>query len=204
LSATPLRNIRGSDLKIRVSDEVSVIGIDNDEVLCELADPPLTSVDSNAVQIGFQAASLLDQMMAGERKLEGMTLISPGEVIARRSSDAIAVPDREAAAAMRFLREHACEGVNVADVVAHSQLSRSTLERRFKKWFGTSPKEELDRARPQKVKLLLEVTDSPLARIAGLTGFEHSEHMGTAFRRTFGVTPGAFRKSTQRWIGSTT
>jgi LacI family transcriptional regulator len=178
---------------VAVPDDVAVIGVDNDEVLCELADPPLSSVDSNTEQIGYRAAALLDQLMVGEIKLSGTTTIEPLNVVARRSTDTLAIDDREMAAAMRFIREHACDGINVDDVLWQLGMSRSTLDRRFSNAFGTTPSDEIVRLRMNRVKQLLIETDYPLPKIADLAGFEHSEHMGALFRRTFGQTPGNFR-----------
>ncbi|MCC7475130.1 MAG: DNA-binding transcriptional regulator [Pirellulales bacterium] len=185
------------DCQINVPDDVAVVGVDNDEVLCELSDPPLSSVHSNTVHIGYRAAALLDQMMAGEISLSGTSTIDPLCVVARRSTDTLAVNDREMAAAMRFIREHACDGINVQDVLQHTGLSRSTLDRRFSSVFGKSAREEISRLRLERVKSLLINTDHPLPKIAELAGFEHSEHMGTLFRHTIGETPGEYRKANQ-------
>lgn len=181
------------EAEIAVPDDVAVIGIDNDEVLCELSDPPLSSVDSNTAQIGYRAAALLDEMMAGQTTLSGTILVEPTGVVLRRSTDALAIDDREVAAAMRFIREHACDGINVDDVLQRTPLSRSTLDRRFAKVFGHSPSDEIVRLRIERVKQLLVETDYPLAHVANLGGFEHSEHMGALFRRKTGQTPGEYR-----------
>jgi LacI family transcriptional regulator len=186
---------------VAVPDDVAVVGIDNDEVLCELSSPPLSSVDSNTTQIGYTAAELLDQLMAGEIELSGTTLVQPAGVVARRSTDTLAIDDRQIAAAMRFIREHACDGINVEDVLEHSGLSRSTLDRRFASVFGHSPSDEIVRVKIERVKQLLVVTSYPLRRVADLAGFEHSEHMGSLFRRKTGLTPGEYR-SAQRALGS--
>jgi LacI family transcriptional regulator len=180
---------------VAVPDDVAVMGVDNDEVLCELSSPPLSSVDSNTTQIGYKAAELLDQMMAGKIELSGTTLIQPAGVVARRSTDALAIDDRQIAAAMRFIREHACDGINVEDVLEHSGLSRSTLDRRFASVFGHSPSDEIVRVKIERVKQLLAVTSYPLQRVADLAGFEHSEHMGSLFRRKTGQTPGEYRSA---------
>jgi LacI family transcriptional regulator len=186
---------------VAVPDDVAVVGIDNDEVLCELSSPPLSSVDSNTTQIGYKAAELLDQMMAGKIKLSGTTLVPPAGVVARRSTDALAIDDRQIAAAMRFIREHACDGINVEDVLEHSGLSRSTLDRRFASVFGHSPSDEIVRVKIERVKQLLIATSYPLQRVADLAGFEHSEHMGSLFRRKTGQTPGECRNA-RRALGN--
>jgi LacI family transcriptional regulator len=187
---------------VAAPDDVAVVGIDNDEVLCELSSPPLSSVDSNTTQIGYTAAELLDQMMAGKIELSGTTLVEPAGVVARRSTDTMAIDDREIAAAMRFIREHACDGINVEDVLAHTGMSRSTLDRRFASIFGHSPSDEIVRVKIERVKQLLTATSYPLQRVADLAGFEHSEHMGSLFRRKTGQTPGEYRSAKRVLEGS--
>lgn len=185
------------EVQVAVPDDVAVVGVDNDVVLCELSDPPLSSINSNTEKIGYRAAMLLDQLMAGEITLTGETLMDPSGVVARRSTDTLAIDDREIAAAMRFIREHACDGINVEDLLRRIPLSRSTLDRRFAAIFRRSPSDEIMRLRLERVAQLLAETDYPLAKIATLAGFEHPEHMGTLFRRKMGQTPGEYRKTHQ-------
>ncbi|HXF09421.1 MAG TPA: XylR family transcriptional regulator, partial [Desulfuromonadaceae bacterium] len=116
---------------ISVPDEVAVIGVDNDEMLCELADPPLSSVSLDTERIGYEAAALLDQMIAGKQPKQPLILVQPVGVITRRSTDVLAIEDRHITMATQFIRERACEGIDVSDVLKVVPLSRSTLERRF-------------------------------------------------------------------------
>ncbi len=187
------------DLQIAVPDDVAVIGVDNDEVMCELANPPLSSVDPNTERIGYRAAELLEQVMAGKLHLSD-TRLEPGGIVARRSTDVLAMNDPEIAAAMRFIHEHACDGINVEDVLQHTRLSRRTLERRLAELFGRSPRDEILRLRVERVKQLLVETNHPLSRIADLAGIIHPEHLGRLFRRVTGQTPGEYRQA-MRAIG---
>jgi len=186
------------EVQIAVPDDVAVIGVDNDEVLCELSDPPLTSVNSNTEEIGYRAAALLEGLMTRREPAPPLTLVEPLGVVPRKSTDVLAIDDREVAVAMRYIREHACDGINVHDVLEHVTLSRSTLDRRFGQVFGHSPSDEITRVRFERVKQLLAETDYPLSRVADLAGFEHSEHMGVMFREKTGQTPGQFRKAQRR------
>jgi LacI family transcriptional regulator len=111
------------------------------------------------------------------------------------STDAFAIDDRELVSCMRFIRDRACDGINVEDVLQQTRLSRSTLERRFVALLGRSPSDEIVRLRLERVKQLLEETSDPLSRIAGLAGIEHPEHLGRLFRRKFGQTPGQYRQA---------
>jgi LacI family transcriptional regulator len=115
----------------------------------------------------------------------------------RQSTDVLAVGDRDVAAAIRYIREHACEGISVNDVLAAVPLSRSVLERRFTRILGHTPKEEISRVRLRRIKQLLAETDLPLARIATMTGFEHPEYLNVMFKGKTGDTPGEYRENTR-------
>jgi LacI family transcriptional regulator, galactose operon repressor len=176
-----------------VPDEVAVVGVDNDEVLCELSDPPMSSVVPNTERIGYEAAALLDRMMAGRKGPRRPIFIEPIGIATRRSTEVLAVEDRHIAAAVRFIREHACENIDVSDVLKAVPLSRSTLERRFAKALGRSPKDEILRVRLSRAKQLLAETDFSLAMVAEEIGLEHSEYLSAIFKKKTGQTPGQFR-----------
>lgn len=178
---------------IAVPEQVAVIGVDNDPLLCTLATPPLSSVAHDLDRIGHEAAALLEGMMDGESPPREETLIEPAGVACRQSTDVLAIPDPQVAKALRFIREHACDGIDVDDVVRVVQMHRATLKRRFEKLLGRSPKAEIMRLQLRRVKELLRETDFTLVRIADLTGFRHSEYMSVLFKRKEGVTPGQYR-----------
>ncbi|MGH7968618.1 MAG: substrate-binding domain-containing protein, partial [Limisphaerales bacterium] len=178
---------------VAVPEEIAVVGVDNDEVLCNLSEPPLSSVLPDAERIGYEAAVLLARMMAGEKMGPGETFVPPSGIITRRSTDALAVDDRQIAAATRFIREHACEGIDVSDVLRAVPMSRSTLDRRFMRILGRSPKDEILRVRLGRVKQMLAETDFPLSLISEKVGLEHVEHLSRMFKEREGTTPSAFR-----------
>jgi LacI family transcriptional regulator len=181
---------------IAVPRDVAVIGVDNDEVLCELAYPPLSSVELNVPRIGYEAAALLDGMMRGLPPAAEETAVAPLGIVARESTNVLAVPD-DLAAALRFIRERACDGIDVPEVLRHVLLSRSTLERRFAAFIGSTPKAEILRVKIQRVKELLSTTDLPLARIAPLAGFNNVEPMCNLFKSKTGRSPGQYRKESR-------
>lgn len=185
---------------LAVPDEVAVLGVDNDEVLCDLADPPLSSIVPDTHGIGFEAASLLGRMMGGECVSDTLRTIPPLRVITRRSTDVLAIDDRAISHAVRFIREHACDGITVGDVLADLPYSRSVFERRFVKIFGRSPKAEILRTQLERVKCLLAETDLPLKQIAAKTGFLYPEYMSAAFKERTGQTPGQYRRSAQQHL----
>jgi LacI family transcriptional regulator len=183
------------DAGLAVPDEVAVVGVDNDALLCELAAPPLSSVMPNTHRTGYEAAALLDRLMSGKTVPPVAHLIPPLGVAARQSTDVLAVEDRDVAHAVRLIREHACEGINVGDVLRAVPLSRRVLEQRFHRLLGRTPREEILNVRLARVKQLLAETDVPLYAIAERTGFEHVEYLSVVFRRETGGTPSAFRQA---------
>ena len=182
------------ELGVAVPDALAVIGVDKDEVLCELSSLPLSSVILNAQQIGHEAAALLDRLMAGESTPDAPVLVKPVGVAERHSTDVLAIADRQIAAALKYIREHACDGVDVEALLKVVPLSRSVMERRFSQILGSSPKGEILRVRLGRVCQLLAESDLSLVDVAGKAGFQHPEYMSRLFKKKMGITPGEFRK----------
>ncbi len=182
-----------ADAGIHVPDEIAVIGVDNDQVQCELCRPALTSIEPNTHRIGFEASKILDKMMRGQAVKTSITYIEPIRVVGRKSTDLMAISDPDTVAAIRFIREHACEGINVKDVARQLRMSRSTLERRFEQHLGRPPHGEIMRIRLQRVAELLAQTDFTQEKISRMAGFLHVESMIRSFTRTFGKPPGQYR-----------
>lgn len=189
-------------LGVAVPEQVAVVGVDNSETLCQLCNPPLSSVVPASEKLGFEAAACLDRLMkaktnpttASADPVEQIYL-PPIEVVTRQSSDIRAVNDPAIARAMQFIRERACDAVTVEEVAAHVRMSRSTLERSFRRYLNCSPQQEIRRVRLLRVQQLLRETDLSLARIAELAGFEHPQYMMAQFKKTFGQTPSQWRES---------
>jgi LacI family transcriptional regulator len=190
---------------LAVPEEIAVIGVDDDDLICELSDPTLSSVRQNSQKHGYEAAALLHRMIVvrGETKAVGKSYtveksyIEPLGIVMRKSTDVLAIPDREVAVAVHFIREHFADGISVTDVLERVPLSRSTLERRFTKTIGRSPKAEILRVQLNRVRDLLAVTDFPVSKIADLTGFNYVAYMCNAFKEKTGLTPGQFRRKTR-------
>jgi LacI family transcriptional regulator len=180
-------------LGISVPDEVALIGVDNDDLICDLADPPQSSVIPDTRRTGYEAARLLDLLMAGQSDLPLTHLIPPLGIAVRASTDVLATNDADMSAAVRFIRAHATEGINVEDVLRAVPLSRRVLESRFEKLFGRTPHEEITRVQIERVKELLAETDLPLSAVAHLTGYSHVEYMSVVFKRETGVPPSSYR-----------
>ncbi len=179
---------------ILVPEEVAVVGVDNEEIFCELCNPALSSVAPDAERIGYQAAELLDQLMSSQSPSSHRILIDPVRVVTRRSSDTLAIKDRTVAAAIRHINEQALHGCSVTDVVKFVRASRSFLERKFRQHLKRSPQAEIRRIQTSRIKQLLAETDYTLETISELSGFEHPEYMSVVFKRLFGQTPGQYRR----------
>ncbi|MCH6257652.1 DNA-binding transcriptional regulator [Puniceicoccaceae bacterium K14] len=182
---------------IRVPDEVAVIGVHNDELLCDLCDPPLSSVIPNARQAGYKAAEILSLLMVDKlRKKTLQTLmIEPIGVASRQSTDLIAIDDEKISQAIRFIRNEAEKGISVADVLQAVPMSRTLLERKFKKTLGTTPHSYINKIRIQKIKTLITTTQLPISEIADRCGYEHIEYLSVAFKRETGLSPTEFRSA---------
>ena len=179
---------------LAVPDEVAVLGVDNDQVLCGLSSPPLSSVIPDAIGAGRLAAELLDALLGGERLNRDEWLLPPVGIATRQSTDVLAIDDELVVAAVRHIREHACAGIKVADVVRVLGISRRVLESRFLQRVGHTPHEEIARVQFRRVEQLLAETDLPLATIAARAGFRHPEYMTVAFTRRHGMSPSRWRR----------
>ncbi len=179
---------------ILVPEDVAILGANNDLIRCELSYPPLSSVAPNAFQSGFRAAEILAEMLSGRKPSVYDLRIDPLGVVTRPSTDALAITDRSVATAVSFIRERACQGITVEDVVKYSYASRSQLEKKFRHHLGRSPQAEIRRVQVGKIRQLLSETDFPLKKIAELAGFEYVEYMCVLFKRLSGESPGTYRK----------
>ena len=182
---------------LRVPDEVAVIGQHNDELLCDLCDPPLSSVIPDARRIGFLAAELLDGLMRGKRPPKRAVRVAPLGVATRQSTDTLAVEDARLAKAMHFIRERAFGTLAVEDITRAAGMSRSLLERRFREVFGGSVWNHVLEMRCRAAEQLLRGTPLGTMEIAERTGFGTAEHFSTVFRQRRGVPPSALRRNDQ-------
>ncbi len=182
---------------LQIPEDIAVLGINNDAIRCDLTTPQLSSVVTNGFQAGYHAAECLAKLMAGkpveqmDQRIEGLG------VITRHSTDILAIDDKHVAAALGVIREHACRGITVEEVLKQSFSSRSQLEKKFRRYIGRSPQAEIRRVQVARIRQLLVETDLPLKKIAEFTGFEHVEYLCVVFRRLMGEPPGSYRKRMQ-------
>jgi LacI family transcriptional regulator len=178
---------------VPIPEQVAVLGVDNDDILCRLTSPRLSSIDPAAPTIGYQAAALLDDLIRGGRQPDGPRWIPALGVVTRQSTDVLAIDDEDLAQALNFIRQYACQGIGVDDVLERVTISRATLERKFAAVLGRTPRAEILRVRLDRVKHLLQDTRYPVERIAELAGFKNPAHLSVVFKRETGATPGEFR-----------
>jgi LacI family transcriptional regulator len=183
---------------VKVPDQIAVIGAGNDDCLCNLSEPPLSTVDLAPQLIGYEAAALLDRMMAGKRPPASHIQIPPRGIVTRLSTDVLATDDQAVAQAVAFVRTYACDGIRVSDVLKNVNLSRSALEPRLKKVIGRTIHQEIHRVQLDRVKVLLSTTDRPIKQITSQCGFRTVQYLARVFRKETGQTPARYRKEMRR------
>jgi LacI family transcriptional regulator len=176
-----------------VPHDVAVLGVDNDEVLCEMGAVGLTSVDPEGERVGYEAAALLDRMIAGEPLPDQPILIEPQRVVVRTSTDTVAVADPRVSQAARIIRNQACNGLNVDQVLDEVMISRRWLEKQFKAAFGRTPLQEIRRVQMDHAKQLLAETDLRIPDVAVRCGFGYHNRFTNTFTREVGMPPTRYR-----------
>ena len=176
-----------------VPDEIAVLGVDNDEFLCHLTTPPMSSIDVDAAQIGHAAAAMLGDFMRGRHPPS--RFFPPRRIIERQSTSIIAVEDDHVAKTARRIRDGACTPLNVDEVLRQVPLSRSAAYRRFRQQLGRSPKQEQMRLRIARARELLEDTDLSVAEVGQRVGYEEAKYFIHVFKHQTGSTPLKYRKA---------
>lgn len=182
---------------LRVPEDVAVIGSDNDDILCELARPSLSSIVVPGERIGFEASRLLHRLLMRGKPARTPILFPPAHVVPRQSSNLLAGKDPDVAAALRFIHDHAARPLKVEEVLTAVPASRRSLERRFRKVLGRGLGEEIRRVRLDGVKNLLATTSLSVEEIARRTGFSSIYYLSRVFRHDVGLTATAYREQVQ-------
>ncbi|MHC4074952.1 MAG: XylR family transcriptional regulator [Planctomycetota bacterium] len=179
---------------ILVPDCVAVLGINNDQLLCELSDPPLSSIALSAEQAGYEAAKMLHNILTGKKTDKKTIIIKPLYVVTRQSSDILEIQDSELSAALQYIHQHYKVPVQVNDVADAVGVSRRVLEKRFRKYLGRSLHDEIRRVRIEHISWLLLETDLSVTRIAYTLGFSCPETFSSFFKRGKGISPLNYRQ----------
>ncbi len=186
---------------VAVPQEAAVLGVDNDEMLCETTTPQLSSIQMNTEQAGFEAASVLDKMMRSKpRGTFRQTIITYGfsYLVTRCSTETVQISDALVARASEFIRINAGITVTVNDIVKHLGVSRRSLEMRFKSVMGRTVYAEIMRVRLERVQTLLRQSAMAVEEIADSCGFASASHLGTLFKLHFGTTLAVYRRQTRK------
>ncbi|CAN5287663.1 DNA-binding transcriptional regulator [soil metagenome] len=179
---------------VAVPEELAVVGVDNDVPLCEIATPPLSSVRAGHYRVGFEAAALLHELMAGRPAPQHQILVPPTGIVVRQSSSARAIEDAVVARGIRFVAEHLGEKLTIERVAAAAGVSRTLFQRRFRASQEGTIHEFILSQRLKRAESLLRNSALTLAEIAQRAGFRHQEYMGAVFREKWGVTPASIRR----------
>ena len=188
-----------ADIGLRVPEDIAVLGVDNDPLLCESTVPPLSSIRTGGYRRGQTAAAMLDALMHGRPVKERSVVQEPISVVTRGSTGYDAMSDVHVAQAVKFMRDRIAAGevIDVADAVQAAHCSRRYLERHFRSGLGRSVHDELMLARMERVKTLLETTTLPIGEIAAQVGYTRPSRLAAMFRRVTGM-------SMREWRGSLT
>jgi LacI family transcriptional regulator len=181
-------------MSLPVPDAVAVLGVDNDEVFCELASPSLSSIALSTQRIGYEAARTLDRLMHGQKPKEQALLIPPAGVVPRQSSGLKVIVDPDVAAAVRYIALHVKDDLQVADVLREVHVSRRSLDQRCLKVLGHTAAQEIGRAQVELAKQVLVETGESMERVAAMAGFSNAKQLGATFHDATGTTPTAYRR----------
>jgi LacI family transcriptional regulator len=179
---------------LRIPEDVALIGVDNADPLCQLSFPPLSSVAVAAERIGYEAAVLLEKMMAGHRPPKRPLRIPPLGVVTRQSTDVVSVDDAQVAAALRFIRHNGHRPLRVSDVTHAAASNRRTLERKFRELLASTIHDRIEEERISRAKTLLAETRLPMTEVAEQSGYRNQAALSVAFRRALSVTPTSYRR----------
>lgn len=183
---------------LNVPDEVSVIGVDNDSLLCDLCDPPLTSIALDTEAAGYLAAEMLDKLMKKKKLRKKEIIISPTYVVCRQSTDKSAIDDPDLIEALRYIRQNAKSKIKVVDVVNKTLLSRRSLELRFRRLIHRSIQEEIRKVRVDLITRMLIETNLPISEITNVFSFTDQEHISRYFKKEKSVGLRDFRRLHQK------
>ena len=177
-----------------VPDDLALIGVNDDLLVCEFVSPPLSSIALPVHRVGYEAAAMLDRFLAGHPPADPTLLIDPIGLVPRRSTQHQAVQDPQLRHAMQHIVDNLAEPLTLDDLATAAALSPRSLQRRFQKVLGRSPSDEIRRVRVETAKRLLIETQMSLAEIAAATGYLYTTHLSKQLKKFLGCSPMAYRK----------
>jgi LacI family transcriptional regulator len=183
-----------ANANLDVPYEVAVIGVDNDDQVCDISNPPLSSVALDVDKAGFKASELLDRMMAGQKLPPQTVTVHPNRVVTRQSTNVVAVEDKLVSQALNFIHQNAQRLIQVEDVVKALSVSRRNLHDKFMKTLGRSVFDEIKRVRIDLISQMLIETDLSISDIAFSLGYDNTNHIARYFKQKMGLSPLEYRK----------
>jgi len=177
-----------------VPEEVAVVGVDNDTILCGLSNPTLSSVNINTTRAGYEMAKLLENLMNGQKPDSQIIVAHPTHVVTRQSSETLATEDIIVSKAVHFIRQNAEKSIQVINIAQEVGTSRRTLLKRFQDTLGRTVMDELRRVRIERISQLLLETDLSISQIALKMDFTGIEHISRYFQQEKGMSPLTYRK----------
>jgi LacI family transcriptional regulator len=178
---------------VRVPEEAALLSVDNDELFCELAYPKLSSIRLPLQRLGYEAAAALERLLTGETPAPPPVVLKPVDVVTRHSTDVMAVEDAEVAAALRHIKANCHRPLKVESVLRELNVSRRSLEYKFRKELGRTPLQEIHRLQVERARVLLTSTDQPVRAVAHECGFSNPVQFWSVFKKMEGISPHAFR-----------
>ena len=184
--------------KLKIPEQVKLMGVDNDELYCESVHPTLSSIQIDAEHIGYTAAEMLSRLMEGETTVPRHVSVKPIGLVPRMSTEMLATSDHDITRALNFIRENACKHITVDHVATHVSISRRMLEIKFKQALRQTPANEIRRVKVDRAMNLLRNSDLPIYRVAERSGFRDSASLARLFRSIVGETPADYRQRCKR------
>ncbi len=179
---------------IKIPEEVAVLGVDNDEMTCNLSDPPISSISLDTEKGGYEAAKLMDLMLRGKVKKTRNVMVMPTYIVTRQSTDITATTNEYIAVALNYIHKNLGKNINVSDVLAQVPASRRSLEKRFYEVTGTSVYKYILKLKMQRFSQRLLKTDKRISEIALDAGITLTNNLSRQFKQIHGCTPGEYRK----------
>lgn len=178
---------------LQIPEDVAILGADDDELVCNFSDPPLSSIDQNAFGIGYAAAKTLESMLQNPDVVPSPVLIDPIRLIERESTRIYTVSPPWLSDALIFIRRNISNNITASDVYAAVGKSHTLVDSAFRRTFGTSVQKTIIRTRLEEAKRLIRDTSLTLTEIAAKTGFSTAQYFCSSFSKTFGTSPSAYR-----------
>lgn len=194
LFACHLINI-ANEAKLNVPDEVAILGVNDDRALCNICDPPMSSIALNFKKAGYESAKLLDRIISGQQAMEGQCIeIQPTHIEGRGSTDIFAIDDSEIIQVLKYIKQNSNKPLQVDEIANHVYISKRSLQLRFRKAMGRSIHDQIVQAHFELAKALLIETNLSIDEIASRSGFLYTSNMRRAFKQIAGMLPQKYRQ----------